>query len=250
MASAPSHILFDSELKLRRMKTLPEKNEKNWSKIGIIVLGVGFALLFVGTYVISILMGTVYAPAVKDGDPVTIDLTLRDAEGRAILTTDQQIYAAGRSNGIPVFFSPRFTIIANQTYPDPLLSLDAYNPYVGSEWIKFGIFGTEMEMISAGVVGMKQGETKIIHLDSVTSASRTMTMEEYEALGGNFTAAMPGEMMIRAFSDQPELPTNSTDPMTGLRWRTMEIVEKTTENITLSYWYSTAEVKIGESGAT
>jgi hypothetical protein len=30
----------------------------------------------------------------------------------------------------------------------------------------------------------------------------------------------------------------------------MEIVEKTTENITLSYWYSTAEVKIGESGAT
>ncbi|MDD1673555.1 MAG: hypothetical protein LUP99_04000, partial [Methanomicrobiales archaeon] len=205
------------------MKTLPKKDEKNWSKIGIIILGIGFALLFIGTYILSILTGTVFAEAVKPGDSVTIGLTLRDAQGRAVLTTDQQIYASGRSAGDPVFFSPSIALVANKTYNESLVALDAY---VGTEWIKFGMFGAEMEMISAGIVGMKTGETKTIHLDSLTASTRTMTKEEYEGIGGNFTTSVPGEMLIRAFSEQPEIPVDGVDPMTGYRWRTIEVVEK------------------------
>lgn len=228
------------------MKTLPSKEERNWSKIGIIVVGVAFAVLFVGTYVLTILTGTVFAPLIKNGDTVVLDVTIRDSENRPILTTSQDVYNEGRGSGYPVFFAQRFQVVANQTYNETLIGVDAYNPRVSSQWVMYGIFGPEMDMISAGVVDMKVGEKKAIDLTSFLGTTRTLTIEDYESLVGNFSRAQPGDMVPLAFSDQPVIPIDGADPVKSYKWRTMEVVDKTAENVTISYWYATADITVVE----
>jgi hypothetical protein len=110
------------------MKTLPKKDERNWSKIGIIVLGIGFAVLFVGSYVLSILTGSVFVPAVKPGDSVAIDLTIRDSLGRPILTTNQPLYSSTVNGGNIVFFTQSLTIVANSTSDSTFVGINAYMP--------------------------------------------------------------------------------------------------------------------------
>lgn len=244
--TAASHGLSDRWVKSTGMKTLPTKEERNWSKIGIIVVGVAFAVLFIGTYILTILTGTVFAPLIKDGDTVILDITIRDSKNRPILTTSQDIYNEGRGLGYPVFFAQRFQVMANRTYNETLIGVDAFNPRVSSQWVTYGIFGPEMDMISAGVVGTKVGEKKTIDLTSLFGATRTMTIDEFESLVGNFSRAQPGDMIPLAFSEQPVIPVDGAEPVLSYKWRTMEVVDKTSENVTISYWYATADVTIVE----
>ncbi len=230
------------------MKTLPEKNERNWSRIGIIILGVGFAILFVGTYLMTILTGTVFAAAIQEGDPVILEFTIWDDQNRPIITTNQQLYSTARQQGIPAFFSPGITVVANGTYNESILAIDSYNPVIATEWIQYGMFGPEMERIGEGLVGMKIGETKNISLASVTATSATLSREEFESIGGNFTTITVGSMLVRAFTEQPEIPLNGTTSGTSFRWRILEVVDKDAENITLTYWYNTAQVKAVKLG--
>jgi hypothetical protein len=229
------------------MKTLPEKNERNWSRIGIIVLGVGFALLFVGTYIMSILTGTVFAQSIQEGDQVAVEFTIWDVQNRPIITTNQQLYSTAHQQGIPAFFSPGMVVVANGTYNESILGIDAYNP-VTAEWTKYGMFGAEMEIIGEGMVGMRIGETKNISLSTLTMAPTILIREEYENIGGNFTTTRIGQMLVRAFTEQPEIPLNGTTPGASFRWRILEVVDKDAENITISYWYQTAQVKAVKMG--
>ncbi|MDD1675817.1 MAG: hypothetical protein LUQ17_03930, partial [Methanomicrobiales archaeon] len=192
------------------MKTLPKKDEKNWSKIGIIVLGIGFALLFVGTYVLTILTGTVFAPNVKEGDTVAIDLTIRDTSGNPIITTDQQLYSTTLRSGNPVFFTPSFSLVVNGSYNQSIIGIDAYNPTVSVGPVTYGMLGLELEMISSGLTGMHKGETKTISLSSIYSTSSTLSKEDYEQLGGNFSRAAVGDMYPWSFADQPTIDLNQT----------------------------------------
>jgi hypothetical protein len=230
------------------MKTLPKKDEKNWSKIGIIVLGIGFALLFIGTYVISILTGSVFVPAVKAGDSVTIDLTLRDNLGRPIITTNQQLYNSTLRSGSFVFFTPQMTILANGTFNKTFVGVNAYNPILSVGPITFGMLGPELDLISAELVGMHAGQTKTVDLSALYSSSSILSKEDFEQLGGNFSQAAAGQMYPWGFADQPTVNLDSSNPSNNY-YRVVEILDKTEENITISYLYSSAEVTVVSTNA-
>jgi hypothetical protein len=225
------------------MKTLPKKDERNWSKIGIIVLGVGFALLFVGSYVLSILTGSVFVPAVKAGDSVTIDLTIRDYLGRPVLTTDQQLYSGTINNGNLVFFMQKMTIPANSTFNQTFVGINAYLPSSAGGWVTFGMLGPELQLISSELIGMHAGETKTIDLSSLYTSSSVLSRENFEQLGGNYTQAGVGQMYPWEFADQPSVDLDPSNP-SARYYRVVEIIDKAEENITLSYLYSSAEISI------
>ncbi|MDD1679890.1 MAG: hypothetical protein LUO93_11995 [Methanomicrobiales archaeon] len=225
------------------MKTLPKKDEKNWSKIGIIVLGIGFALLFIGTYVMSILTGTVFATAIKPGDSVTIDFTVRDKLGRPIITTDQQIYNGTLRSGNPVFFTQKMTFPANQTFNKTIVGVGAYYPALSVGPVTFGMLGPELDLISAELVGMHTGETKSINLTALYSSSSVLSREEYEQLGGDYNLSAVGQMYPWSFADQPTVNLDSSNPPDNY-YRIVEILDKTDDNITISYLYSTADIKV------
>ncbi len=224
------------------MKTLPKKDERNWSKIGIIALGIGFALLFIGTYVLSILTGSMFVPAIKAGDSVTVDLTMRDRLGRPIITTDQQLYSSTIRNGELVFFTQSMTLPANGTFNTTFAGINAYNPASGS-WITFGMLGPELELISSELVGMHAGEKKTVNLTALYSSNSVLSREEFEQLGGNYNQTMVGQMYPWAFADQPTVNLDPSTP-TNNYYRIVEILDKTDENITLSYLYATAEITV------
>jgi hypothetical protein len=230
------------------MKTLPKKDEKNWSKIGIIVLGIGFALLFIGTYVLSILTGSVFAPAVKAGDSVTIDLTLRDNLGRPIITTNQPLYSNAIHNGSPVFFIQPITIFAKGSVNGTFTEINAFNPVSGS-WVNFGMLRPEMDLISSDLVGMHAGETKTIDLSTLfSSSSSVLSKEEYEQLIGNYTQAEVGQMFPVQLAEQPSIDLDPSNPSAHY-FRIAEILDKTEENVTISYLYSSAEVTVVSTNA-
>jgi hypothetical protein len=225
------------------MKTLPEKDERNWSKIGIIVLGIGFALLFVGSYVLSMLTGSVFVPAVQAGDSVTVDLTLRDYLGRPVLTTDQQLYSTTLQGGNLVFFTQSMTIPANGTYDNTFVGINAYLPSSSGGWVTFGLLGPELEQISSELVGMHEGEKKTIDISTLFSSSSVLSKEEFEQLGGNYTLATEGQMFPWEFADQPSIDLDPSNP-SARYYRIVEILDKSSGNITISYLYSSAEVTI------
>jgi hypothetical protein len=225
------------------MKTLPKKDEKNWSKIGIIVLGIGFALLFIGTYVLSILTGSIFAPAIKAGDSVTIDYTLKDYLGRPVITTNQQLYNATLHSGNFVFFAQQMTLQANGTFDNTFVGVTAFNPTLAVGPVTFGMMGPELELISSQLVGMHAGETKTVNLSALYSSESILSREEYEQLGGNFTYASVGQMYPWGFADQPTVNLDSSIPSNNY-FRVVEIIDKTEENVTISYLYSTAEITV------
>jgi hypothetical protein len=237
------YVLSDTQTYMWAMKTLPKKEGRNWSKIGIIVLGIGFALLFTGTYLLSILTGSVFIPAVKAGDSVTMDLTIRDYLDRPVLTTDQQLYSSTIRSGEPVFFAQRMTIPANSTVNETFVGISAYYPSSTGGWVTFGLLGPELELISSQLVGMHAGQTKTIDLSTLFSASSVLSKNEYEQLGGNYTQATIGQMYPWQFADQPSIDLDPSNP-SNRYYRVVEIIDKSEENITLSYLYSSAEVTV------
>jgi hypothetical protein len=224
------------------MKTLPKKDERNWSKIGIIVLGIGFAVLFVGSYVLSILTGSVFVPAVKPGDSVAIDLTIRDSLGRPIITSNQPLYSSTMNKGDLVFFIQPLTISANRTFDTNIIGIDGYFSGSGS-WITFGIMRPELELISSEIVGMRAKDTKMIDLSNQMSAPSLFNKEVFEQIIGNYSQATVGKQYPIAFADQPSVDLDPSNPSERY-YRIAQVIDKSEENITLSYLYSSAEVTI------
>jgi len=226
------------------MKTLPRKKERNWSKVFVIIAGIAFVLLFVGTYFMTLLNGTFFSPKIQGGETVLIGLTIRDEKNRPILTTSQQVYSDALTQGFQVFFTPQPTVIANKTYNESLVGVDAYAPQM--QWVKFGLFGPEMERITNSLVGMREGETKTIDLTSFLSSTRKMTIEQFEGIGGNYNSTQEGDQIVLGFTQQPTIPVGGSNTTPSYFSRTMEVVNKSSDGVTVSYWYSSAEITINK----
>lgn len=226
------------------MGNIKPNKERNWSKIFAIVFGIIFAFMFVGTYLLTILGSTVFAPAIKPGDSVIIDLTIRDRMGRPILTTDQGEYRGALNAGYQVFFTQPLQIKANGTYNEIIIGVDAYLP---PQWTKFGMLLDEMELITAGVVGMKKGEKKTIDLSSIAVLPQSFSAEDFEASGGNFTAAKVGDQIVIGLRPAQSDGEVSSEAV-SYRYRVMEIVDKDDEHVILSNSYTSADITIRQIG--
>jgi hypothetical protein len=158
-----------------------------------------------------------------------------------VLTTNQRIFNASFEKRELVWYTNPLTMTVNSTTTDMINPVSVYRYDYGGA--SFGLFGTELNQISASLEGMKQGETQKIVLPHSEQFEREMNPEEFAQIGGNFSTAMTGDQLLLAFTTTPmiNLEDNSTPQYA---FRTSLITGKTSGNVTVNYGYPTADISI------
>lgn len=224
-------------------KGKPAKKNDGWTKSWAKLFLVMACILFVGVMIITSL-GTnwlVTMKPAKTGDTVVIDLTMRDADGRTVLTTNERIFNASFQKGEMVWLTRPLTLAVNGTTTEVITSVPAYRYDYGEA--SFGLLGDELNTISDRLEGMKQGETQKIVFPSSDLFQRDMDPEQFARMGGNFSTAMQGDQLLLAFTTTPEINVD-TNATPEYAFRTSLITGKTSEYVTVSYGYPTADITV------
>ena len=224
-------------------KKRKEAAGKQWKKIIAVVVGVLFVVLMIvssmGSSWISSLAVT------KPGDVVTLDYTLYDASGSAIVTTNQQVFENTIAKGGRMIYSKKLSITANQSYTDSVYPVQVFT--VGNGWNnQFAIFPKEYDAISAGIIGMKANERKTISLPADGSMTQLWTAEQLTRNNVNMTNIRVGDILAMGVSNNAEeLQSNATD----LNFRVAEITGKSDAGATVNFGYPKIDVTVATINA-
>jgi hypothetical protein len=120
-----------------------------------------------------------------NGDVAYIDLTMKDQFERPVFTTNQRIYNATLTQGSIIVIAAPFGAPVNITTPELIDPMTVFMP--GSGQVSFAFLGPEYNQITAGLVGMKEVETKTIDFIDEPQYRRNVTPEEFGQMGGNFS---------------------------------------------------------------
>jgi len=231
------------------MKKTDKKNPKgeqtNWNKTLFVVIAVMIAFAMVGTYVLPLLTP---AQAVQAGEIAVIGYTIRDDEGNAILTTDQQVLTGEMEKGnYMVVFTQGMEIPAGMAVSGENIATVP----IDQRWVDFagfGILGYEINSISAAVVGMKTGETRSTTFDyKGNQFQMNFSAEDAEGIGIDFANATVGDKLPLGFTDTPDIGSGANS--TAFSMRIGEIVNKTEDNLVIKYRYKSADITLQGIGA-
>ena len=190
------------------MKKTQQKNSKDagagrmkWAYVAIAVL---IAVAMVGTYLAPILAKK---PAAQVGDTAVIDYTIFTEDGRPVITTDQTLleseYRKGNS-GLLLTQRLEMTAGAQVSGENVAVLPVVYPPITG--FSGFGLIGFETNAISAGLIGMRQGETKTISFSyGGNDLEMNLSREDADGIGLNFTQAAVGDMITLGLTTSPEI---------------------------------------------
>ncbi len=229
-----------------RMKD-PEKGKKKkksasqWTakKIGIIVIGVGFALIMV---VSSLGMGWLVSmhPAAA-GDGAVVDVTFYDGMGRPALTSNIRTFNATTESGNMIWFCGQFSTRVNGTSQKEIISIPVYNSFYGEA--KYALFSPEWNAIAAQLEGMRQGDSRRVTFPTPEGFEREMTAEEFNGIGGNFTTVATGDQIVLGFTENPEVSLEeNVTPSYVIR--TGYVIEKTDAGIRVNYAFPSAQITL------
>lgn len=206
----------------------------------LVVLG---CVLFVVLMIVSS-MGTSWLSAfkaVKPGDTVTIDYTIRDNNGNPLVTSNQQVYLQQARENKTVLFSQQLVFTANKSTVKPLIALPVYSGY--SSWSgTFALFGGEHDAISEGIVGMKVNEQKTIAIPFTSSMTETWTTDQIKSQGLNVSEVHIGDLLAMAVSNSDTLAVNATESSYSVRLG--EVTSKSSESITINFGYPAIDVQV------
>jgi hypothetical protein len=211
----------------------------NWAKVVIVMV----CILFAGIMIVTAL-GTSWLVTMKpaaNGDIAYIDLTMKDQFERPVFTTNQRIYNATLTQGTFIAIAAPFGAPVNITTQNLIDPMAVFMP--GSGQVSFAFLGPEYNQVTAGLVGMKEGETKTIYFVDEPQYRRNMTPEEFTQMGGNFSEAKKGDQMVLGFTTSPMI---SADPNTTPQYamRIVPIIAKSGDNLTMDYGYSSADITV------
>lgn len=231
------YFLMKSDNKVKTDKK--KSGGMDWKKAVFIIAGV----LFVVTMIASSL-GTgwlVGMKTIQPGDSVVVEYTLRDSDGRPVLTTSERIYTPAYQNGQLVWYTGPLSLIAGATTPEMIVPVPAFRDDYGDA--DFGLFGQEQNQIAARLAGMKQGETQRITLTGTDQYRQEITGETFDEMGGNFSAAGIGDQFPLAF--MTSVVENEDDTTTAkYALRIASVTGKDEQNISFSYGYPVADISI------
>jgi len=244
MAATPVEVLSCLSPDAIGMKREEEEKTSVWKKVAFIAIGVAFVGMFIFSYW-SPFIGT-FLRTVQPLDTLSVQFTIRDEGGQAVLTTDRAVYQTAIKNGNPVFFTNILEIQAGKTGSPAIMGVQAINPYLGQA--KFGLLGLEIDEMSVGLLGMHAGETRRVDFRFEDPLMVNLTAREFDVIGGNFSQSQVGDWIPVGFSEDPlarDLPgANETPADTVVRMA--RIVEKTGEGALLSYRYASSEISFAE----
>jgi hypothetical protein len=213
----------------------------NWTKIGTIFV----LLICVVGFTLNMGFFSFFKNA-QAGSAVVVDYTIRDADGRPILTSVPQVAAQSYQAQEGVFFTDPLQLEVGQVEESPIHSVDVYvtdgeNVYSAGT---FALFSNEVDTISMSVEGMRENDQKTISLDSGDKMERVLTVEEFENIGGNFTETQVGDYIPMGFVDAPTIAVDNSTPDIATRWSL--VTAKDDETLGVQYGYATAEIILRE----
>jgi hypothetical protein len=221
-------------------KPTQEPGTALWKKVVFVSVGVLFVVLMVVSS-----MGTSWLnifQTVKPGAVVLTDVTIRDDQGRPILTTNENIYNSAGNGNRSVFLVSPFAVDAGVPYTDSVKTVPITAPQSG---YNYTLFGEEYNAIAMGVVDMHTGGTKTISLATNVTEEENLTAEQFDQLGGDFANVSVGDEMILSRVENPEaLYDNTTTPTYALRMT--HVVNKSEESLILSFSHATADLSISK----
>jgi hypothetical protein len=210
----------------------------SWAKI-FLVMG---CILFVGVMIITSL-GTNWLVTMKpaqSGDTTVVDITLKDALGRPVFTTNEGIYTQAVGKNQTVWLAKYLTVTVNRTTNNLVEPVPA--TLSGQETQYFAFLGPEMNQITANLVGMKEKSTKQITFVKNPQFQNVTTREGFESIGGNFSSVEENQQMIFGLTIPSVNGDENSTPQYALR--TVTLKNKTNESVTIDYGYTTADITI------
>jgi hypothetical protein len=219
-----------------------KKNEawvKTVSKIFIVLA----CLLFVGLMILSG-MGNQWITmfnSVKSGDTVVLDITVYDAAGKPIITSEQTVYNQVVAKGQDIFATKQLTVISNKTMDKSIFGVPGSSS-TGTGLQQLAIFSSEYNAISSGIVGMKVNEQKRIAIPTDNMMKNDFSVEQLAISKINVTDISVGDSFFMGVSDTTQPVTNTTKATTYLRIG--DVVSKSPDGVVVDLNYPAYEVRV------
>ncbi|MFA7197833.1 MAG: hypothetical protein WC093_00945 [Methanoculleus sp.] len=227
------------------MKKTQQKNSKDettpWMKWAYVGVALVVAVAMVGSYLAPMLGSSQKA---QEGNMAQVGYTLRNEDGRPIVTTNPDLLSSEYAKGNLVFLTPSLEMLVGgqvsgeNVAPVPILYPET-NGTVG-----FGILGFETNAIAAALVGMRPGETRTIDLDYGTDdLDINLSAEEANGIDLNFTEMGVGDLFLREFMISSGIPVGNETNMTPTL-RFWEVADKTDDSLLVTCRYGSAEITL------
>jgi hypothetical protein len=200
-------------------------------------------LLFVGLMILSG-MGNQWITmfnSVKSGDTVVLDVTVYDAAGNPIITSEQTVYNQAVAKGQDIFATKQLTIISNKTMDKSIFGVPG-SASTGTGVQQLAIFSSEYNAISSGIVGMKVNEQKRIAIPSNNMMKNDLSVEQLAISKINLTDISIGDSFFMGVSDTTQQVTNTTKATTYLR--VGDVISKSPDGVVVDLNYPSIEVKV------
>ena len=220
-----------------------KKKNEAWVKLVSKIFIVAACLLFVGLMILSG-MGNQWINmfnSVKSGDTVVLDLTVYDAAGKPIITSEQTVFNQAVANGQDIFATKQLTVISNKTMDKSIFGVPGSTSTGGSVQ-QLAIFSSEYNAISSGIVGMKVNEQKRIAIPTDNMMKNDLSVEQLALSKINLTDISVGDSFFMGVSDTTQQVTNTTKATTFLR--VGDVVSKSPDGVVVDLNYPTIEVRV------
>ncbi len=218
----------------------------NATKIAIVVAGVLFVVFMVVSS-LGLQAVNVFS-TIKPGDTATVGYTIRDDLGRAIVTSDANIYNQSSKNGDVVFFSAPLQVTANSTTTANLTKIPVIIDSSGTVY-QFGLFRDEMNIISNSIIGMRSGQQATVNLIMpFERLENNLTREQFDNIVSgthkNASEYAPGDQMILAFSTNPIVNLEPNTTPADQYFRTFYIENISDDSVIIKGGYATIDMNI------
>jgi hypothetical protein len=220
-----------------------KKKNEAWVKTVSKIFIVFACLLFVGLMILSG-MGNQWITmfnSVKSGDTVVLDVTVYDAAGKPIITSEQTVFNQAVAKGQNIFATKQLTVISNKTMDKSVFGVPG-SASTGTGLQQLAIFSSEYNAISSGIVGMKVNEQKRIAIPSDNMMKNDLSVEQLALSKINLTDISVGDSLFMGVSDTTEKVTNTTKATTYLR--IADVVSKSPDGVVIDLNYPAFEVRV------
>ncbi len=224
-------------------KKRKEASKKNWTKIFVGIF-IAFICVMLAVGMIFSGMGTGWISsfaAVKPGDVIVLDYTLRDSQGTPLLTSNQQLYSQSVTAGHWLLGSKQLIVTANQSLTRPLFPVQVVTPD-RQGWGQYAILASEYNTISSAIVGMKKDEHKKVKLGAGSPVTDFLSNDQMEKMKINLSMVSVGQTVVFPISENSngEMPNSSAVEYLRL----MQVIDKTSDGVTLNYNIPDLEISI------
>jgi hypothetical protein len=217
------------------------ESTRSWTKILIVLGCIVFAVAMIGSIMTPSSLESFFKKPAQSGDTAVVDITLRDALGRPVFTTNENIYSQAVEKKQAIWKANYLTLTVNETTDTLVQPISSSIDGLENEY--FALLGPEMNQVTENLVGMKEKNTKQIKFVEIPQFRNVTYKEDFERMGGNFSGVTDNQQMVLGFT-MPSMITDGDNSTPQYALRTVLLSNKTSDTITIDYGYKTADIHL------